>query len=146
MGDADAACSVFEGNRWVREAEAVVSNRNSKAKENLDGDAIYFVGRKTVIEGLDDNDPRIDGFVFVDIESLSDCLAARPRPTAILSVLIGNGFDAVDIAGELYRSGYQGQYRALASALPAPNLIKREVAQVAPDLDFDIIEVSEFFS
>jgi len=46
----------------------------------------------------------------------------------------------------LYRSGYQGQYRALASALPAPNLIKREVAQVAPDLDFDIIEVSEFFS
>ena len=126
MGDADAACSVFEGNRWVREAEAVVSNRNSKAKENLDGDAIYFVGRKTVIEGLDDNDPRIDGFVFVDIESLSDCLAARPRPTAILSVLIGNGFDAVDIAGELpvyiyltALSGCKGHYNMLKACLQA---------------------------
>lgn len=122
-----------------------MSNWSSKAKEHLDRDAIYFVGRKNVIEGLDDTDPKIDGFVFVDFESLADCLAARPRPTAILSVLIGNGFDAVDIAGELYRSGYQGQYRALASAIPAPNLIMREVAQVAPGLDFDIIEVADLF-
>ena len=77
-----------------------MSNWNSKAKEILDRDAIYFVGRKNVVEGLDDTDPKIDGFVFVDIESLADCLAVRPRPTAILSVLIGNGFDAVDIAGD----------------------------------------------
>lgn len=142
---ANVVCSVFEANRRIRGAEAVVSNWNSKAKATLDRDAIYFVGRKNVIEGLDDTDPKIDGFVFVDFESLADCFAARPRPTAILSVLIGNGFDAVDIAGELHRSGYQGQYRALASAIPAPNLIKREVAQVAPGLDFEIIEVADLF-
>ncbi len=139
------ACGEFEGNRWVREAEAVVSSWNSKANGLLDRDAIYFVGRKTIVEGLEENDPRIDGFVFIDIESLPDCLAARPRPSAILSVLIGNGFDAVDIAGELYRSGYQGQYRALASAIPAPHLIKREVSQVAPGLDFEIIDISDLF-
>jgi hypothetical protein len=122
-----------------------VSSWNCKAKATLNRDAIYFLSRKNVIEGLDDTDPKIDGFVFVDFESLDDCLAARPRPSTILSVLIGNGFEAVDIAGELHRSGSQSQYRAFASAIPAPNLIKREVAQVAPGLDFEIIEVADLF-
>lgn len=119
----------------------VVSNWKKDAK----GEAIYFVGRRAAVEDQDVRDSQTDGFVFVDIESLPDCLAASPRPSAILSVLIGKGFDAVDIAIELYRSGYDGQYRALASNIPATHLIKREVAQVAPGLDFDIIDVTDLF-
>jgi hypothetical protein len=114
-------------------------------KSDVRGEAIYFVGRKAPAEELDAQGPDIDGFVFVDIESLADCLETTPRPSAILSVLIGNGFDAVDIAGALHRSGYKGQYRALASNIPSSHLIKREVAQVAPGLDFDILDVAELF-
>jgi hypothetical protein len=117
----------------------------SKWKTNTLGEAIYFVGRKALVEDREGLGPQIEGFVFVDFDSLPDCLAASPRPSAILSVLIGKGFDAVDIAGELHRSGYKGQYRALASNIPAPHLIKREVAQVAPGLDFEIIDVEDLF-
>ena len=117
----------------------------AKWKGNTLGEAIYFVGRKALVEDRESLRHQTDGFVFVDIDSLPDCLAASPRPSAILSVLIGNGFDAVDIAGELHRAGYKGQYRALAGNIPAPHLIKREVAQVAPGLDFEIIDAQDLF-
>ena len=114
-------------------------------KSDVRGEVIYFVGRKAPAEELAVQGPDIDGFVFVDIESLADCLETTPRPSAILSVLIRKGFDAVDIACALHRSGYKGQYRALASNIPAPHLIKREVAQVAPGLDFEILDVADLF-
>ena len=64
---------------------------------------------------------------------------ARIEPDTVVSSLFGRGFDAIDIAKQLYRLGFTGRYRALTGNLPNPDMIRREVAQVAPGLDFDVL-------
>jgi hypothetical protein len=62
---------------------------------------------------------------------------------AVLSPLVGPGFDAVDLAIRLHRSGFQGRYFAFASYLPDAQVVLREVAAVAPGLEIEIIGIGQ---
>ena len=46
----------------------------------------------------------------------------------------------IDLALELNRLGFSGEYRAISKDLPNPNVIEREVRQLCPHLDFKLIE------
>lgn len=57
----------------------------------------------------------------------------------ILSPLVSEDFDAVDVAGVLSALAYDGPYRAVTDTLPVPAIISREVRNHAPYLDFDLV-------
>ena len=76
---------------------------------------------------------------YVDFSDLDHTLMARIEPDTVVSSLFGRGFDAIDIAKQLHQLGFTGRYRALTGNLPNPDMIRREVAQVAPGLDFDVL-------
>lgn len=60
----------------------------------------------------------------------------------VLSPLVADGFDVIDIAIRLAELKYTGRYRAIAEDLPNGNMIRKEVRAHAPDLDFDLLMMS----
>lgn len=58
----------------------------------------------------------------------------------VLSPVVGPQFDAIDLAVCLQAQGYRGRYIAFAPYLPDQSVVSREVAAVAPDVSFDIVE------
>jgi len=58
----------------------------------------------------------------------------------VLSPVVGIGFDAVDVAIRLQSADFRGRYVAFAPTLVDDTMIRTEVKNVAPDLNFDVIE------
>lgn len=83
--------------------------------------------------------PPLEGFQFVDIEELNADIVNEKEPDIILSPLVADDFDAVDVAMKLIELRYQGRYRAIAEDLPDADLIRKEVQTFAPQLDFDLL-------
>lgn len=63
----------------------------------------------------------------------------RLRPDIVLSPLVSPGFDCFDLAGVLVGAGFRGLYRAVAPEVPNPGLVRREIADLFPGLDFDML-------
>ena len=82
---------------------------------------------------------KVADYHYVDFSDLDHVLMARIQPDTVVSSLFGRGFDAIDIAKQLHQLEFTGRYRALTGNLPNPDMIRREVAQVAPGLDFDVL-------
>ena len=80
-----------------------------------------------------------DGFQFVDIEDLNADLVNEKEPDIILSPLVGDDFDAVDVAIKLIELKFKGRYRAISDEMPDAELIRKEVRAFAPQLDFDLL-------
>jgi hypothetical protein len=85
--------------------------------------------------------PNIAGFHFAGLEDLTLSFLLELSPDVVLSALMGERYDALDVAKRLSELGYRGRYRAIASALPNPSSIKAEVRAIAPDLDFDLFVI-----
>jgi hypothetical protein len=83
--------------------------------------------------------PPLDGFQFVDIGDLNADIVNEKEPDIILSPLVAEDFDAVDVAVKLIELRFQGRYRAIADDLPDADLIRYEVQLFAPQLDFDLL-------
>ena len=79
--------------------------------------------------------------VFAEYADISAELIERVAPAMIVSSVIATTFDAFDLAQDLQEFGYGGPYRALTPHLPDPDLVRREVASCAPDLDFELLVV-----
>lgn len=86
--------------------------------------------------------PDIPGFHFAGFRDLDAGLLGEVAPTVVLSALTSRDFDVLDLAVRLATLGFRGRYRALARYLPNPAVVVREVRDVAPFIDFDVL----FFS
>ena len=86
-------------------------------------------------------DASLDAFRFVDISTLSAELASNAQPGVILSPLIANEFDAIDVAMLLVNSRFRGKYIVVTEGVPDPALILSEVKTAAGELDFDLIQL-----
>lgn len=84
-------------------------------------------------------DGGLSGVQFTEAAGLAGLLAEGVSPTLVLSPLAGPGFDAVTIAQTLQAAGYRVVYYATTRPLPDPDMVKREVARVAPDVIFDLL-------
>jgi hypothetical protein len=82
--------------------------------------------------------PSLEGFHFVEFEGVSAELLSEVRPDLVLSPLMGETFDALDVAQKLSSLGFGGRYRALTNPLPRPEAIIEEVRSLAPGLDFEL--------
>lgn len=85
--------------------------------------------------------PQIAGFHFVGLQDVTADLMAAVQPDVVLSALMSDGFDALDLARQLEALNYRGRYRALTTSLPNPTSIIAEVRGVAPGLDFDLYTI-----
>ncbi|MEM7643604.1 MAG: hypothetical protein AAF366_13890 [Pseudomonadota bacterium] len=61
---------------------------------------------------------------------------------AVLSPLVATEFDAVEMAGHLAVEDFKGRYYAFSSNLPDGSIVREEVSAVAPDLSFELINLS----
>ena len=75
----------------------------------------------------------------IQFRELDAGVLAAIRPRIVLSPLLSRGFDCLDLAERLNALGFDGQYRALADSLPDAGIVRHEVAQQFPGLDFDIV-------
>lgn len=82
-------------------------------------------------------------FCFVTLDELSAALLLDQAPEIVLSPLVADGFDALDVAARLHELGFTGRYRVLAQGLPHVAIVSVEVAHVAPHLDFDVLEIPQ---
>ncbi|MEM7490032.1 MAG: hypothetical protein AAF390_13010, partial [Pseudomonadota bacterium] len=64
----------------------------------------------------------------------------------VLSPLITLEFDAVEMAAHLDELDFHGRYYAYGGAVPNADLIRQEVAAVAPDISFEIITINDVLS
>lgn len=81
----------------------------------------------------------LEEFTFVDIDDLNADIVNEHEPDIILSPLVGDDFDAVDVAVRLIELGFRGRYRAISDNLPDADLIRAEIRAFAPQLDFDLL-------
>ncbi len=87
--------------------------------------------------------PEGEGLHFVGFDELSQDVLSKVNPDIVLSALLGDDFDVIDLARKLESLEFSGRYRALASGVPQPRLIVGEVKQHAPALDFDILVLND---
>lgn len=87
------------------------------------------------------NPPQLDGFHYMDFAQLTAVRLAEIAPDVILSGLVGDDFDAVEMAGALQAIGYRGRYRVIARGLPDPQSVRAEIARAAPEVDFNILSL-----
>ena len=77
--------------------------------------------------------------VGVDYDMLDTSSVAEVM--AIASPVVSEGFDAVELAARLQSAGFRGRYVAYAEDDMSEAVIKADVAQVAPDVAFDLIRM-----
>lgn len=83
--------------------------------------------------------PSLEGFQFVDIGNLKTVFEGDKQPDIILSPLVADDFDAVDVAIKLIELRFKGRYRVITHDMPDAALIRQEVRSFAPQLDFDLL-------
>lgn len=85
--------------------------------------------------------PQIDGFHFAGFQDVTPELLAECNPDVVLSALMADRFDALDLARRLADAGYRGRYRAMTLALPNPDAVLAEVKAMAPEIDFELFVI-----
>lgn len=78
---------------------------------------------------------------IVKFPTIDRALLERVQPDVVISALISAQFDILDLAAHLKGLGYTGALRAITPPVPNARLIRAEVAQLWPDLDFGLIEL-----
>lgn len=80
---------------------------------------------------------------YVSFDEMSKRLIDSFDPDIILTPLLGQGFDALDLAVILEGYRFEGRFRALCPKLPNPDLVMREIQSLCPSVDFDLFVVDE---
>lgn len=78
-------------------------------------------------------------FQFIEFAALTSAILDTVAPDIILSPLMGDNFDVLDIAQRLSNLNFEGRYRVIADSLPDAQMVRREVCNHAPSLDFDLL-------
>ena len=82
-----------------------------------------------------------DVYQYTEFAMLTRELLDRIDPAIILSPLVGDDFDVLEIATQLAKLGYKGRYRAITTDMPNAEMVRAEVRSHTPDLDFDLLVV-----
>ena len=82
------------------------------------------------------------GIHFVPYADLDQPLLAGLYPDIVVSALMSPVVDAIDLAARLDHLGYRGLFWALASTVPRIPMVRQEVNDVAPNIEFEIVTLS----
>ena len=87
--------------------------------------------------------PRDPAMAFVEFHALDREMLRLCAPSVVISAVLCRSFDCLDLALRLDELGFRGRYRVMANGLPDTGLIRGEIAESCPGLDFDIVDLSE---
>ena len=76
---------------------------------------------------------------FVEVDDLNHENLLTIAPDLVLSPLVADGFDVLDVVQFLAAAGFNGRYCALSTHMPEPAIVLEEISAIAPDLDFDLL-------
>ncbi len=125
-----------------RRFSAVRELRGREAEQKAQGlHTILVVGEVGKWQELGRLLPKDPGIFFVEFQDLDQGVLALREPLTVLSPVLCASFDCLDLAMRLDELGFRGRYRAMAGQLPDPWLIRREIGETCPDLDFDIVDL-----
>jgi len=85
--------------------------------------------------------PRIAQIEFCAFSDMTQNLLSRLQPEIILTPLLCEGFDVLDLVYLLEALNFTGRVRAITPMLPNPELLLREIRFECPALDFDLFQV-----
>lgn len=80
-----------------------------------------------------------EGYEFIDIAQLDPQKIRQYDAALIVTPLISDGFDAVDVAEKLASVRFKGMFRVLTNHLPDVDIIRDDIQDVAPCIDFDLL-------
>lgn len=89
------------------------------------------------------DEPNADDITCLTYAEVTAEALDRIRPEIVFSPLVGPGFDCLDLAERLVAAGFRGKYRAVAPMVPDPNLVRREITDRYPSLDFDLVVLAD---
>lgn len=89
------------------------------------------------------NVPSNEYLTFAEFHEVTRNRLDLLSPEVVVSPLLSHSFDCIDLAQLLAALDYKGSYRAIATTLPNPEMIQREIRSICPDLDFDILIVPD---
>jgi len=78
---------------------------------------------------------------FTELQGLTESTLQVTAPDIVLSPLVGDDFDVLEVAARLSELGYKGRYRVITHKLPNADMIRSEVRDHAPELDFDLLSM-----
>lgn len=81
----------------------------------------------------------LSDFQFAEFGALTSDMLKSLAPEIVLSPLMGDDFDVLDVAQKLLDLGFEGRYRVVADRVPNTQMILTEVRNHAPGLDFDLM-------
>ncbi len=87
--------------------------------------------------------PQSPGIHCIDIHDLTTNIIELIEPMAVFSPLLCSSFDCLDVAVILQAVGYKGRYRVIGEGLHYPQLIRAEIKESCPDIDFDIVNLGK---
>lgn len=79
----------------------------------------------------------------VPLAELDDALIERTQAKTVITPVVTQEFDVLDVAERLHALGFEGTYFALAGKMPNPALIEREVRLAAPGLVFEVVDSTQ---
>ncbi|MEM6896509.1 MAG: hypothetical protein AAF576_03970 [Pseudomonadota bacterium] len=80
---------------------------------------------------------------FVAFNEMTAELLDDLQPDVIYSPLLTQNFDTTEVAARLQELGFRGQYCAVATHVPQPQIIKNEVRMAAPLVKYDLLLTDE---
>lgn len=106
------------------------------------GTAILVVGNLASWQKAGRAVPVLHGFHFSAFADVTGALLQRLAPDLVLSALMGDDYDVIELARKLAQLDFPGRYRALTSGLPNPQVVLNEVRAAAPQIDFDLYDLT----
>ena len=79
--------------------------------------------------------------IYLDFHEITPEMVLAIGPSIVMSPMLANSFDCIDLACVLQDAGFKGKYRALSRSIPNPKLVRREINDICPGLDFDLVMV-----
>ncbi|WP_372604007.1 hypothetical protein [Actibacterium sp.] len=75
---------------------------------------------------------------FLPFMLIHAALARAPWAELIVTPLVSDYFDAMDMATELALAGYRGTYAVILPRLPRPEIVRRELNAICPGLRIEL--------
>ncbi len=98
---------------------------------------VYAISQRSRIESAIADDANIKMVEFDEFLELS----TRQPADLVLSPMVGDTYDCIDVAQHLFAAGFTGSYRVMTPALPNPGILRQEIRSMCPGLDFDLVDL-----
>lgn len=112
-----------------------VSRHERHAGEHM----MLLVGEPNQIKKSTPFLPDAKGVFYVDFKDLCEEVFHAVNPDLVMSEAICQTFDCLELAQFLAQAEFSGKYRVTSDDIPHPEIIRREVRNLHPKLDFDVV-------